>query len=335
MEILFFLPVFFLFSIIGSLGYKKFAIRNQVLAIPNRRTLHKNPIPKGGGVVFSILSVCSVLLVWLECKLPVELLWVLVVGGLTATIFGILDDMRNIRASIKLTIQILLSAWTVYWLEGYEMVLTDWIPSYLSTPLISFLLVWMMNGYNFIDGIDGMAASGAVFISSTLALVIFLTVEHIEIIYIFIFIAVTVSGFLIFNWPKASIFMGDSGSIFLGFTFGALLVFTVTNGILSVWTWLAVFGYIFADISVTQIARIILVKNWWQAHRSHAYQNLARITGSHLKVISSVTIYHLFWILPLTLWSALVPEFAYVAVFFAVTPAMMIAYKYGPVFSSS
>ncbi len=334
MEI-FFLPVFFLFSIIGSLGYKNFAIRNQVLAIPNRRTLHKNPIPKGGGIVFSILSVFSVLLVWWKCKLPDELLWVLVAGGLAASIFGILDDIKNISAGIKLAIQILLSAWTVYWLEGYELLLSDWIPNYLSTPLILFLLVWMMNGYNFIDGIDGMAASGAVFISSTLALVLFLTVEHIEIIYIFIFIAVTVSGFLIFNWPKASIFMGDSGSVFLGYTFGALLLFTVTTGVLSVWTWLVVFGYFFADITVTQIARIILVQKWWHAHRSHAYQNLARITGSHLKVISSVTIYHLFWILPLTLWSAFVPEFAYVAVFFAVTPAMMIAYKYGPVFSSS
>ncbi len=306
-----------------------------MLAIPNRRTLHKNPIPKGGGIVFSILSVFSVLLVWWKCKLPDELLWVLVAGGLAASIFGILDDIKNISAGIKLAIQILLSAWTVYWLEGYELLLSDWIPIYLSTPLILFLLVWMMNGYNFIDGIDGMAASGAVFISSTLALVLFLTVEHIEIIYIFIFIAVTVSGFLIFNWPKASIFMGDSGSVFLGYTFGALLLFTVTTGVLSVWTWLVVFGYFFADITVTQIARIILVQKWWHAHRSHAYQNLARITGSHLKVISSVAIYHLFWIFPLTLWSALVPEFAYVAVFFAITPAMMIAYKYGPVFSSS
>ena len=212
---------------------------------------------------------------------------------------------------------------------------SNWVPSYLSLPLISFLLVWMMNGYNFIDGIDGMAASGAVFISSTLALVLFLTVEYIEIIYVFIFIAATVSGFLIFNWPKATIFMGDSGSVFLGYTFGALLLFTVINGVLSIWTWLVVFGYFFADITVTQIARIILVKKWWHAHHSHAYQNLARITGSHLKVIGSVTIYHLFWILPLTLWSALVPEFAFVAVFLAVTPAMVIAYKYGPVFSSS
>ncbi len=335
MEIAFFLPIIFILNIIGSLGYKKIAIGNQVLATPNLRTLHKNPVPKGGGIVFSILSVCSFLLIWWQYQLPDELLWVLVAGGLGASIFGIFDDIKNIRASIKLVIQILLSVWTVFWLDGHELLLTDWIPSFFSFPLVSFLLVWMMNGYNFIDGIDGMAASGAVFISSTLALVLFLTVKQIEIIYIFIFIASTVSGFLIFNWPKATIFMGDSGSVFLGYTFGALLLFTVIKDIISFWTWLVVFGYFFADTTVTQIARIILVKKWWHAHRSHAYQNLARITGSHLKVMGSVTIYHLFWILPLTLWSALVPEFAFLAVFFAVVPAMVIAYKYGPVFSSS
>ena len=111
-------------------------------------------------------------------------------------------------------------------------------------------------------------------------------------------------------------------------------MFTVKSGDLSIWTWLVVFGYFFADTTVTQIARVLLVKKWWHAHRSHAYQNLARITGSHLKVISWVAIYHLFWILPLTLWSALIPEFALVAVFLAVTPAMVVAYMYGPRFSS-
>jgi Fuc2NAc and GlcNAc transferase len=330
-----FIPFLFLISIIGSLVYKKLAISKKVLATPNHRTLHKIPIPKGGGIVFSILSVFSVLLVWWKSQLSDELLWVLVTGGLAASIFGFLDDIKNIRTSIKLIMQILLSGWTVFWLVGCEHILIDWVPSYLSLPLISFLLVWMINGYNFMDGIDGMAASGAVFVSLTIALVMFLTVGYTEIIYVFVFLATAVSGFLIFNWPKASIFMGDSGSIFLGYTFGVLLLFTVMSGDVSIWTWLVVFGYFLSDIIVTQIVRVILVKKWWHAHRSHAYQNLARITGSHLKVTRGVTIYNLFWILPLTIWSALVPEFALIAVFLAIVPATVVAFRYGPVYSSS
>jgi Fuc2NAc and GlcNAc transferase len=330
-----FIPFLFLLSIIGSIGYKKLAISNKVLATPNHRTLHEMPIPKGGGIVFSVLTVFSILLVWWKSQLSYELMWVLVTGGFAASIFGFLDDIKTIRARIKLIMHILLSAWIIYWLDGSEQFLIDWVPSYLSLPLISFLLVWMINGYNFMDGIDGIAASGAVFVSLTIALVIFLRVGYTETIYVFIFLASAVSGFLVFNWPKASIFMGDSGSVFLGYNFGVLLMFTVMNGDVSIWTWFVVFGYFLSDIIVTQILRVILVKKWWHPHRSHAYQNLARITGNHLKVTRGVTIYNLFWILPLTIWSALVPEFALIAVFLAIVPATVVAFRYGPIYSSS
>jgi len=143
------------------------------------------------------------------------------------------------------------------------------------------------------------------------------------------------SAFMLFNWPPASIFMGDAGSVFLGYLFGSLILVTVMMGDLSIWTWLVVFGYFFADTTVTQIMRVILVKKWYLAHRSHAYQNLARISGSHLKVTGGVVLYNLIWILPLTLWSALSPEMAFYAVALAVLPGVVVAYRYGPRLSSS
>jgi Fuc2NAc and GlcNAc transferase len=193
----------------------------------------------------------------------------------------------------------------------------------------------MINAYNFIDGIDGMATSLAIFTSLTLAIVLFLTGGPIEIMAIFILIATTVCGFIFFNWPPATIFMGDAGSVFLGYIFGSLLLFTVLNGDISIWSWLTVFGYFFADTTFTQIARVVLVKEWYLAHRSHAYQNLARITNSHLKVTSGVTLYNLVWVLPLTVWSALQPEMGMVTAILSVSPALVVVYKYGPVLSSS
>jgi Fuc2NAc and GlcNAc transferase len=96
-----------------------------------------------------------------------------------------------------------------------------------------------------------------------------------------------------------------------------------------------VFGYFFADTSVTQIVRFIFIKKWYLAHQSHAYQNIARITGSHLKVTRTVTLYNILWILPIAIWSALQPEMEILAVILAITPALIVAYKYGPALSSS
>jgi Fuc2NAc and GlcNAc transferase len=325
----------FLFNIIGVYLYQKVAVKINIIANLNYRTLHESPLPKGGGMVFSILSVISLLLVWWQGKLSDEVFWVFGLGGFIATVIGFIDDIKNIRARTKLVVQLFLSAWVVYWFDSSELLQFEWMPNYIIDLFFLFLMVWMINAYNFMDGIDGIAASGAIFISLTLSLVLFLSDNFGETLYIFMFLAAAVSGFIIFNWPPASIFMGDAGSVFLGYTFGALFLFTVINGTLSIWTWLVVFGYFFADTTVTQIARVILVKKWWHAHRSHAYQNLARLTGSHLKVTGGVALYNVVWILPLTLWSALQPEMALVPLILAVLPGLVLAYKYGPIFSSS
>ena len=326
---------FFVASAIILLIYKKIATDYSILAMKNHRTLHSLPTPKGGGIVFSLLSILAFFLIWWNWQLTEGLLLALVVGGLIATLFGLVDDIKNIRARIKLIIQLLLACWVVYCLYFGELSSLGLMPIYITIPVILFFMVWMMNAYNFIDGIDGMAASGAIFVSITLALVLFLTDGPIEIVAIFILVASTVIGFILFNWPPATIFMGDAGSVFLGYIFGSLLLFTVLNNDISIWSWITVFGYFFADTTVTQIMRVILVKKWYLAHRSHAYQNLARITGSHLKVTGAVILYNIIWIFPLVAWSVLQPEMEVVAAILAVAPAMIVTYKYGPLLSSS
>jgi len=322
-------------SWIGVFLYKKYAIYIGIISNPNYRTLHELSTPRGGGIVFSILFILAIFLIWPYLELSNNLFLILGVGGGMAALFGFIDDIKDIRARIKLIIQLLLSGWVVYWLYSDNLLLLNWIPIFITIPACLFFMVWMMNAYNFMDGVDGMAASGAIFASLTLALVLFLTDNSVELILIFILIAATVGGFIIFNWPPATIFMGDAGSVFLGYVFGSLMLFTTLNGYLSIWIWLMVFGYFFADTTVTQIVRFILVKKWYLAHQSHAYQNLARITESHLKVTSGVILYNIIWILPLTILSALQPEMEILAAILAITPAMVFAYKYGPVLSSS
>ncbi len=320
---------------LGVFLYKKIAIQKEIISNLNYRTLHEVPTPRGGGIVFSLLFSFTIFALWYGDEISDQVFYMFGLGGFVATFFGFLDDVKNIKAKIKLAIQLFLGGWAVYWLEYGDLPLLESIPFLIVTLVALFFMVWMMNAYNFMDGIDGMAASGAIFISLTLATVLFLTEGSVEIITIFILIAATVSGFMFFNWPPATIFMGDAGSVFLGYIFGSLLLFTVLNNDISIWSWITVFGYFFADTVVTQIMRVILVKKWYLAHRSHAYQNLARITGSHLKVIGAVILYNIIWIFPLVVWSVLQPEMEVVAAILAVAPAMIVTYKYGPLLSSS
>ena len=329
------LIMLFFVSFLGTYLYRKVAISRNILANLNFRTLHINPIPAGGGIVFSMVFVVGLFYHWWLNQSSNNLLLVLAVGGGAAALFGFLDDLKDIRAMKKFAVQLLLSGWALFWLDGGPLLFIDWIPSLVSIPVTMLFLVWMMNGYNFMDGIDGMAISGAVFVSGTMIWVLLWTHPESEFIMVMALLLASSSAFLLFNWPPASIFMGDAGSAFLGYLFGPLILVTVMVGDVTIWTWLVVFGYFFADIVVTQIMRVILVKKWYLAHRSHAYQNLARITGSHIKVTGGVVLYNLIWVLPLTLWSALSPEIALYAVVLAVLPGTVIAYRYGPRLSSS
>ena len=334
MEIYSLIMLFFI-SFLGTYLYRKIAISRNILANLNFRTLHINPVPVGGGIIFSMVFVVGLFYHWWLNQSSNNLFLVLAVGGGAAALFGFLDDLKDIRAMKKFAVQFLLSVWTLFWIDGGPLLFIDWIPSLVSIPVTILFLVWMMNGYNFMDGIDGMAISGAVFVSGTMIWVLLWTHPESEFIIVMALLLASSSAFMLFNWPPASIFMGDAGSTFLGYLFGPLILVTVMVGDVTIWTWLVVFGYFFADIIVTQIMRVILVKKWYLAHRSHAYQNLARITGSHLKVTGGVVLYNLVWVLPLTLWSALSPEIALYAVVLAVLPGIVFAYRYGPRLSSS
>ena len=165
--------------------YKNMAISHAILATPNHRTLHKFPIPKGGGVVFSLLFF---IFMWNMSSIPYQLFFLLGVGGFAATLLGFIDDMINISPVPKLIIQLFLSVWVVYWLYIDGLLLLDFLPIYLIIPACLFFMIWIINAYNFMDGIDGMASSGAIFISLTLALSLFLTNGNILYFYIFIFL---------------------------------------------------------------------------------------------------------------------------------------------------
>lgn len=319
----------------GTRLYKSFAIRRGILANPNFRSLHEHPIPRGGGIVFSLVCMAGSVGLAVTVGLAPELVRALVLGGTAATAFGFADDILQIEAKTKFIVQGLLAAWILICFGGYPLFDVPWTPIFVDLVLSWLGLLWLMNLYNFMDGTDGMAASGAVFISVAAIVVVFAAGAPNGIVVVFGLVAACSLGFLVFNWPPASMFMGDSGSLFLGFCFGALIAGTIVSGQISRWTWLIIFGYFAIDTTTTTLLRIFVTKKWYGAHRSHAYQNLARIGGSHLKVVTGVSLYHVLWLLPLAVWSTLAPSSAPIAGALAVVPVVIWTILHGPILSSS
>ena len=319
----------------GTFAFRTVAIRKGIVANPNYRSLHQQPMPKGGGIVFSIAFIAATTLLWWRGAIGADVLRAIGIGGTVATIFGFVDDVIHVRAVKKLLMQSGLAAWTLFCFGGQALFDLPWLPAILELAVSWFVLVWLMNLYNFMDGVDGMAASGAIFICLAAALAMLLAAADPNLVLLLALLALCCLGFLPFNWPPASIFMGDSGSLFLGYCFGALITKTITGGELSVWTWLVIFGYFAGDTTTTTLTRIFVTRNWYGAHRSHAYQNLARIWNDHRKVTVGVFLYHVLWLLPLAILSQLYPGIAPVAAAFALGPIVLWTLRYGPRLSSA
>ena len=133
------LTVIFLANLIAIFLYKKVAIKKGILANPNFRTLHESPIPRGGGIVFSMIFSVSVFFLWMINQLPNDLLLILGFGGLVAALIGFIDDIFDIKASIKLFLQLFLSVWILFWFDGGPLINVSWIPFILTIPLSSMV----------------------------------------------------------------------------------------------------------------------------------------------------------------------------------------------------
>jgi Fuc2NAc and GlcNAc transferase len=147
-------------------------------------------------------------------------------------------------------------------------------------------IAWMANLYNFMDGIDGLAASEAIFLLAGAALIAWLFEPAIiddPRLWWMLGLAGAVFGFLLLNWPPAKIFMGDAGSTYLGLMTAFFALTTMTSFWLSLWQWLILAALFLADSLTTLVRRIVQRERFWEPHKRHAYQALQRRFGSHLK----------------------------------------------------
>jgi Fuc2NAc and GlcNAc transferase len=179
---------------------------------------------------------------------------------------------------------------------------------YVSYAITLAAVVWFLNLFNFMDGIDGLAISEAIFMSFGAGALAALNGAPVGVVLAMLALGAACLGFLPLNWPPARVFMGDAGSGFLGYLLGIFALATIVAGTLSVWTWILLSGTFLIDATATLVRRWVRGESVHQAHRSHAYQQLARKWKSHRRVTLLYGAVNLFWLLPLawlsTRWSA-------------------------------
>ncbi|MDH4380302.1 MAG: glycosyltransferase family 4 protein [Gammaproteobacteria bacterium] len=267
---------------------RRYALRAQVLDLPNARSLHAAPTPRGGGlgVVPVVLLVQLAAAIWFgDSALPAGLT-VLVAGGLAYV--GWRDDRKPLSARLRFGVQIIVSLFSVstLWALHPTNDLAIWY-----VPLLALAMTWFINLYNFMDGSDGLAGSQAVLGGLGIG-ALALAGGVSEIAATSFALAGASLGFLYWNWSPARIFMGDVGSYFLGGLFALLLL----RGILSTgapWRWLMVFAPFITDATLTLLARMLRRQRWWEAHREHAYQRLILKGWAHAQVALAYGVFSL------------------------------------------
>ncbi len=271
-----------------------------ILAHPNERTLHAMPTPQTGGlavigsVVISLILAASVLAITQPSKpvLPKGVMsgsvWI-VASMLLIFVVSFLDDCVALPAILRLGVQA-VSALII--IVGVGLTLTS-IPipggptillGIAAVPVSVLVLLWMANLYNFMDGMDGFAGGMTFFGFGFLAY--FGWQANFPVMFIIAtFVAMGALGFLVHNFPPARIFMGDAGSITVGFLAGTLMILGVRDRIFDLWVPIIIFSPFIVDATVTLIRRACHRKRIWEAHREHYYQRLVLNGWSHRRTV--------------------------------------------------
>ena len=287
---------------------RHYAISKNLMDIPNERSSHSIPTPRGGGVSIVVTFLIGLLFLWATSLLKDMTFIALFGAGLGIAITGFIDDHGHIAARWRLLAHFGVSGWLIYWLGGLPPLVLfgtaydfGWVGHLLS--VVAF--VWLLNLYNFMDGIDGIAgveALSSTLLSGSLILLVF---DYQATASLHFLMTAAVAGFLVWNFPPAKIFMGDSGSGFVGLMLGALALINTHIAPQMLWVWLILLGVFIVDATYTLIRRLLRGDKVYEAHRSHAYQYASRKYGGHLPVTLAVLVINLFWLAPWSLAVAL------------------------------
>ena len=324
------LAVTFLISVGATALVRRFALARELLDHPNERSSHVIPTPSGGGLAIVVAFGLATIACWLGDILPGQSALAVLSGGLAVAAIGFMDDRHALPVLGRLTVHAIAVVVAIALLGPISEIsfgLLQWIPAPLSFICLVIAVIWLLNLFNFMDGIDGIASAQAITVVTSAALILWYG-GRIDLAIWLLALAAASAGFLFWNWPPAKIFMGDVSSGFLGFVIGVMAIDTSRTTAINIWSWLILLGIFFTDATITLLRRMMRGETWYRAHRCHAYQHLAATWG-HARVTVFVTVVNLVWLLPFAWLAARHPAAAGYLALSAYLPLVIVAIRTG------
>jgi Fuc2NAc and GlcNAc transferase len=317
---------------------RRYALASRLIDIPNARSSHSIPTPRGGGLSIVIVFLLGLPVLSGLGVLTPEAMWAIFGAGAWVALVGFLDDHGHIPARWRLLAHFIGAAWGLYWLGGLPPLVFS-LPSsglgiltidlgWVGQILAIFYMVWLLNLYNFMDGIDGLASIEAITVCVGGALLYLSGSETIGQGAAPLLLGMCVAGFLFWNFPPASIFMGDAGSGFLGIVLGLFSIQAAWIAPQFFWSWLILMGVFIVDATWTLCRRFLRGEKIYEAHRSHAYQFASRYYGSHMTVSLVIGVINVCWLIPLALGVGLAGLNIWLGLVLAYLPLMLLAIRF-------
>lgn len=321
--------VFFILTLLFTGYMRHYALKKNIIDNPNERSSHRVPTPRGGGVAVVGSYLLALVTLMYSQQLALHTGFTLMAAGFVIALLGFLDDHGHINSMLRLAIHFLVAMGVVLSLGGFaEVTAFNGVQlGFIANIIAVLFLVWLLNLYNFMDGINGIASVEAITATVSMAILYLLLSISLnsEILWL---LAACVCGFLLWNFPKAKIFMGDACSGFLGLTLGILALVALKENLALFCAWIICLGVFVVDATYTLIKRVLNGHKMYDAHRSHSYQILSRKCGSHTPVTLVVAAVNLFWLFPLA-YITVTQNITYpeIAVLIAYIPLLLVAIK--------
>jgi len=300
-----------------------YAGRRGLLDHPGERQSHTIATPRGGGVgLVAALLITSLLFsgghqpgFWLYCIVPAVVI---------LAMMGWWDDHASLGAGFRFFIQLTVSCYLLWCATD-----AGWVQGVVPMIIWGLFIIWMTNLYNFMDGSNGMAALQGIFAASVLAILFYLPGDNLFALFAAL-LAACCAGFLPWNLGRARVFMGDVGSLALGFLFAAFLLYGVGTGAFDYPVALMVMMLFLTDATLPLLLRVIRGERWYNAHRQHLYQRLIAHGWTHGRVAMLYQAINLMLVLPGILMAVIFPAQAW-----AIALALTLVFVLGWYFSIS
>lgn len=257
--------------------------RRAILDHPVERSSHQVPVPRGGGLALVPVMLCAWLMLVVSGLAPSGTTFIVVIAG-TLAFVSWRDDLGGLGVSWRLLAHFAAAGIGILSLPDSALIFQGWLPLVLDRAAAILLWVWFLNLYNFMDGIDGITCTETIFVGLGVAVVLLLAdAAESGASMLALAAAAAAAGFLRWNWPPARIFLGDVGSIPLGYVIGWLLLTVAAKGL---WAPALILPlYYLADATLTLLKRLTRGERIWQAHRQHFYQQALAPDSDHGAVL--------------------------------------------------